>query len=90
MWGSPPVQQGLKALSSMAQVDIATFANGCFWGTEHIYRKYFSGKGLLDVKVGFIGGKKDFPNPTYRDVCTGKTGHAEAAQVVFDPVRALD
>ncbi|CCV00020.1 unnamed protein product [Malassezia sympodialis ATCC 42132] len=71
----------------MAQADIATFANGCFWGTEHIYRKYFSGKGLLDVKVGFIGGKKDFPNPTYRDVCTGKTGHAEAAQVVFDPAQ---
>lgn len=84
MWGTPTVQHGLKTL--MTKTDIATFANGCFWGTEHMYRKYFTDKGLLDVKVGFIGGRKDFPNPTYRDVCTGKTGYAEAAQLVFDPV----
>lgn len=90
MWTAPSVQQGVKALASMTQTDIATFAHGCFWGTEHIYRKYFTNKGLLDVKVGFIGGNKDAPHPSYRDVCTGKTGHAEAAQIVFDPVCMLD
>ena len=69
---------------SSATTDVATFANGGFWGTEHLYRKYFGGKGLLDAKVGYIGGNK--PNPTYREVCTGKTGHAEAAQLSFDTV----
>lgn len=49
-----------------------TVAAGCYWGTEHLYRKHFSGKGLIDAKVGFIGG--DLTNPTYRAVCGGKTG----------------
>ncbi|KAK3187135.1 Peptide methionine sulfoxide reductase [Lecanicillium sp. MT-2017a] len=62
---------------------LCTVAAGCFWGTEHVYRKRFAGKGLLDAKVGYIGG--DLSNPTYRAVCGGKTGHAEAAQIVFDP-----
>ena len=53
--------------------EVATFANGCFWGTEHLYRQHFSNKGLLTAQVGFIGGKKDFPNPSYRQVCTGQT-----------------
>jgi peptide-methionine (S)-S-oxide reductase len=49
-----------------------TVAAGCFWGTEHLYRKHFTGKGLLDAKVGYIGG--DLENPSYRAVCGGKTG----------------
>jgi peptide-methionine (S)-S-oxide reductase len=49
-----------------------TVAAGCFWGTEHLYRKHFAGKGLLDAKVGYIGG--DLDNPSYRAVCGGKTG----------------
>jgi peptide-methionine (S)-S-oxide reductase len=49
-----------------------TVAAGCYWGTEHLYRKHFSGKGLIDAKVGFIGG--DLDNPTYRAVCGGRTG----------------
>lgn len=66
--------------------DIATFANGCFWGTEHIFRKYYGGgKGLLDAKVGYIGGKESSKNPSYEEVCTGRTGHAEATQIEFDP-----
>lgn len=50
----------------------ATVAAGCFWGVEHVYRKAFGGeKGLLDAKVGYIGG--DTKNPTYRAICSGKT-----------------
>jgi peptide-methionine (S)-S-oxide reductase len=50
----------------------ATIAAGCFWGVEHIYRKNFKDKGLYDAKVGYIGG--DTKNPSYRSVCSGKTG----------------
>ncbi len=50
----------------------ATLAAGCFWGIEHMYRKDFGGKGLLDARVGYIGG--DAKSPTYRAVCSGRTG----------------
>lgn len=60
-----------------------TIAAGCFWGVEHLYRKHFAGKGLYDARVGYIGG--DASNPSYRQVCTGGTGHAEAAQLFYDP-----
>ncbi|KAH8596693.1 peptide methionine sulfoxide reductase [Bisporella sp. PMI_857] len=61
----------------------ATIAAGCFWGVEHMYRKEFGGKGLYDARVGYIGG--DAKNPSYRAVCAGNTGHAEALQVTYDP-----
>lgn len=61
----------------------ATIAAGCFWGVEHMYRKAFANKGLLDARVGYIGGDTD--SPSYRAVCSGHTGHAEALQVVYDP-----
>ncbi|PGG97928.1 peptide-methionine (S)-S-oxide reductase [Helicocarpus griseus UAMH5409] len=62
----------------------ATIAAGCFWGVEHLYRKNFGGgKGLLDAKVGYCGG--DTTHPSYRSVCSGKTGHAEALRIIFDP-----
>lgn len=51
---------------------LCTVAAGCFWGTEHLYRKHFTGKGLIDAKVGYIGGDKS--NPSYKSVCGGKTG----------------
>ncbi|KAK0745637.1 peptide methionine sulfoxide reductase msrB/msrA [Schizothecium vesticola] len=63
----------------------ATVAAGCFWGVEHLYRKHFSSRGLLDARVGYIGG--DQANPSYRAVCSGGTGHAEATLLVYDPAK---
>jgi peptide-methionine (S)-S-oxide reductase len=58
----------------------ATFGAGCFWGVEYVFRRV---PGVVDVQVGYSGGITK--NPTYRDVCSHTTGHAEVAQVTFDP-----
>ena len=60
----------------------ATFGAGCFWGVEADFRQV---KGVISTAVGYEGGT--FPNPTYRDVCSHKTGHAEVVEVEYDPSR---
>ena len=60
--------------------EIATFGAGCFWGVEAAFRRV---PGVLDAVSGYSGGHTE--NPSYKDVCTDRTGHAEVVQVTFDP-----
>ena len=62
----------------------ATFGAGCFWGVEAAFRAV---KGVINATVGYAGGKTD--NPTYEDVCSDETGHAEVVQVEFDPQQLI-
>jgi peptide-methionine (S)-S-oxide reductase len=64
----------------MATHEIATLGGGCFWCIDTIFREL---EGVEKVESGYAGGR--MPNPTYRDVCSGMTGHAEVVQVTFDP-----
>lgn len=63
-----------------SQLHVAIFAAGCFWGVQEAFDQV---KGVKSTLVGYTGGWS--PNPTYRDVCSDKTGHTEAVQIRFDP-----
>lgn len=66
----------------MSQTEKATFGAGCFWGVEETFRQI---PGVVGAAVGYAGGKTE--NPTYREVCSDRTGHAEVVQVEYDPER---
>jgi peptide-methionine (S)-S-oxide reductase len=67
---------------SAVATEKATFGAGCFWGVEAAFRQV---PGVVSTAVGYAGG--DFSNPTYKDVCADKTGHAEVVEVEYDPSR---
>lgn len=69
-----------QTMETHSNTDTATFGNGCFWCTEAIFSEL---KGVLKVTSGYSGGTTK--NPTYKEVCTGLTGHAECLQIVYDP-----
>jgi methionine-S-sulfoxide reductase len=77
---SKVIEPSEKQNNMTTQTQIATFGAGCFWCIEACFKDM---KGVISVVPGYAGGQKQ--NPTYQEVCTGKTGHAEVAQVVFDP-----
>jgi len=64
----------------MAKSEIATLGGGCFWCVEAVFQRI---EGVISVKPGYAGGK--VKNPTYKQICTGNTGHAEVAKIEFDP-----
>ena len=68
--------------SALPNTDTATFANGCFWCTEAIFEEL---NGVISATSGYTGGNTE--NPTYKQVCTGQTGHAECLQIVYDPAK---
>lgn len=79
---APPTATTTTMPTRPAERAIATFANGCFWCTEAVLEQL---DGVLDVTSGYMGGAVDAP--TYEQVCSGSTGHAECVQVTFDPAR---
>lgn len=72
----------MNFIPAAADTQKAYFAGGCFWGVEYFFRNH---EGILSATVGYMGGHTK--NPTYEQVCTGATGHAETMEVVFDPAK---
>ena len=79
---SETAQKGTIMNGKSAETRIATFAGGCFWCVESDFENV---EGVIEVVSGYTGGNQE--NPTYREVCSGTTGHVEAVQVLYDPVK---
>jgi methionine-S-sulfoxide reductase len=79
---TPPATQSAGAPGTDVSSETAYFAGGCFWGIEHYFQQ---GPGVIDAVAGYMQGHVD--RPTYKQVCNGRTGHAESVKVVFDPRR---
>lgn len=77
---APAASKGARSMTQSHKQETATLAGGCFWCLDAVFAEL---KGVTKVESGFSGGKR--PNPTYEQVCTGVTGHAEVVQVTFDP-----
>ncbi|WOO41942.1 peptide-methionine (S)-S-oxide reductase MsrA [Rubellicoccus peritrichatus] len=75
-----PIIQKPMSSKKPEKLETATLGAGCFWCVEAVFQRI---NGVYDVKPGYTGGKN--PNPTYEQICTGQTGHAEVAQLEFDP-----
>jgi peptide methionine sulfoxide reductase msrA/msrB len=67
-------------MTTSVNTESAIFASGCFWGTEFYFQK---AAGVISTAVGYTGGHTN--DPTYREVCSGRTGHAEAVEIIYDP-----
>jgi peptide-methionine (S)-S-oxide reductase len=78
--GQTGIAQTKPMNSSTNHMELATFGGGCFWCTEAVFQML---PGVKSVTSGYAGGTK--PNPTYKEVCTGTTGHAEVIQIEYDP-----
>ncbi len=79
-FNNPANIKGIYKVSNDNKSETATFGSGCFWCTEAIFEKL---KGVESVVSGYSGGTTD--NPTYKEVCSGETGHAEVTQITYDP-----
>lgn len=77
---APPMNADPQSTNAPQQLESATFGGGCFWCAEAVFQRI---PGVKSVVSGFAGGTT--PNPTYDEVCTGETGHAEVVQIKFDP-----
>ncbi|AKQ70779.1 Peptide methionine sulfoxide reductase MsrB [Myxococcus hansupus] len=84
LFGRPAPAAASKRDTSSPFTETALLAGGCFWGMEDLLRAI---PGVIETEVGYTGGSSALAKPTYRDVSSGKTGHAETVRVVFDPTR---